>query len=387
MSPDRYGNKLTEIESHGLQARWNLCDAHTHQEPSFAETTEIIEKLSPLFWRANQVDQAESDAQAIASYHRLAGQQLPVEIGPPLLCYSSSQGFEIICNLLRLKQLRHVALYEPTFDNIPDILRRHGMILTAVNVMGTWIDELHGLVRQNQINAAVLVIPNNPTGEVVSKAELEGISELLAAHNILLIIDASFRLFDSRSCFDFYSVLVASGVSFVVIEDTGKIWPTLDLKIAFLNCSQDLREELYLIHQDFLLNVSPFVNLLISEFCRVSSTDNLLNVRRLIMDNRTLSRQVFYDTDLCRCVNSDSRVSVELLQIKDGHSATAIARYVGDTRGVWMLPGTRFFWSGRRLDADSFLRVALSRDRTYFEAAVAQAAEALVEWYGDPAHG
>jgi aspartate/methionine/tyrosine aminotransferase len=377
-----HGNKLTRLESSGLQARWNLCDAHTHQKPTSAESAAIIDNLSALFMRSSQIEQAQTDAHIVTSYHQLAGQRPSIEITYPLLCYSSSQAFEIACNLLRLERLKRVALYEPTFDNIPDILRRHGMTLTPLDVMGCWIDELHHLVQESQIDAAVLVVPNNPTGEVISQAELEDISRLLAAHGILLIIDASFRLFDDRACFDFYSILLASGVSFIVIEDTGKVWPTLDLKLAFVNCSRDLWEGSYSIHQDFLLNVSPFVNLLVAEFCRISSEDNLLNVRSLIADNRATAREVFYDPGLCRCVNRDSRVSVELIQVRNGHSATEIADYINDTRGVSVLPGTRFFWSNQQPNADSFLRLALSRDRNYFKSGATRAAEAMTEWYG-----
>ena len=42
----------------------------------------------------------------------------------------------------------------------------------------------------------------------------------------VLVIDACFRAFDGRAQFDSYEVLDATGVEYVVIEDTGKLWPT-----------------------------------------------------------------------------------------------------------------------------------------------------------------
>jgi len=166
-------------------------------------------------------------------------------------------------------------------------------------------------------------------------------------------------------------------VPYAVIEHTAKIWPTLDMKVAFINCSADLLREISDIHRDFLLNVSPLICLLVAEFCRSSMDDNLSSVRDLIAGNRQNLKDAICDSGLAGSSNPGSRVSVEFLRLRKEISSEKVARYLSMRHGVWTLPGSRFFWAGTEGLADSYLRVALSRDREYFSGAVAALAAGL----------
>ena len=123
-------------------------------------------------------------------------------------------------------------------------------------------------------------------------------SKAVACQNIVLVIDASFRLFDSRCCYDVYKVLNDARASYIVVEDTGKIWPTLDIKLAFINCSIDIEDRIRQVHQDFFLKLSPFVCLLVEKFCQSSMDDDLASVRQLIADNRQRLRATICDSGL-----------------------------------------------------------------------------------------
>ena len=82
-----------------------------------------------------------------------------------------------------------------------------------------------------------------------------------------LVVDFCFRFYAAElPRWSQYELLQRSGVSFITIEDTGKTWATLDMKIGMLVCSDDLHDEFYHRHDDLLLNVSPFHLALLTEF-------------------------------------------------------------------------------------------------------------------------
>ena len=91
-------------------------------------------------------------------------------------------------------------------------------------------------------------------------------------HDKLLIIDrcfATFAMVDGGvPWFDVYELLESSGVSYLVIEDTGKTWPVQDAKCAILMTSEDIYPAIYDIHTSVLLNVSPFTLNMLTRYLR-----------------------------------------------------------------------------------------------------------------------
>jgi aspartate/methionine/tyrosine aminotransferase len=264
-----------------------------------------------------------------------------------------------------------VGLIEPTFDNIPDILKRRGVPLQAISVAasGGYASNVLAAIRTRPGQAIFIVSPNNPTGEYLSVEEFTEIAMTCAALRCVLILDASFRLFEPEAMFDQHSILAAAGTDYVIIEDTGKYWPSLDLKLSYIFASPALRTTLQSIHEDILLNVSPFVSLLVSRFAKMSAADGLRSVREPIAANRRALRD-FLAIHLQACTTpfADSRVSVELVRLPDGWRADHLTRRL-ESNGLAVLPGNLFFWNAP-MRGNAYIRIALARSPADFGAAL-----------------
>ena len=368
--------KLTADELAGLGSRHNLADAHTHQSPTAAEVEGIVDRLPEIFWESVRGSQSFIDEQAATAFLKLNGQDSAVPLDWYLPVYSSSVAMEIIANAMRLRGRTAAMLTEPTFDNIADILRRQDVNLVPVRLASTrtYREAINTALKREHADTLVLVLPNNPTGHYLTKHDLAEVAEACAQRSMSLILDTSFRLHDPRMTFDHYEVLKSSGVDFVVIEDTGKIWPTTDLKLAYLLASDSWRPLLEQIQQDVLLNVSKFISCLVWHFCELSEQDQLESVRSVLQINRRTLRSAISQGLLpFEVVHPESAVSVEFVRIIDGRSATEVVNHLR-AHGIAVLSGEAFYWS-HPAEGSIYIRIALARDPSSFTAAI----EALLD--------
>lgn len=368
---------LTQHETEALKKDFNLADAHPHQFPSPLEQ-EIIANLPNLFYEAGARKQHELDALAIRSYYELAGQLTANQWGSSYLCYSASMAMEVVANYLRLNG-RSLGLIEPTFDNISDIIKRHQITLHSIDDSA--------LAIPGQINwprlllpyagaAIFLTLPNNPTGTFLAKEDFDRLAETCKRMNILLIADMCFRLYEPGYLYDQYEILKRHDTSYIVMEDTGKVWPVLDLKFSILNCHPNLATSIYSIHSDFLLKVSPFILRLLPEFFAVSTVEGFKSTRQLVQVNRAYLRRKLSTTFL-DVAFPDSKISVEFLRIQAPITANELVLYLS-TFDVYVLPGDKFFWNQPVLGS-VYVRIALARDFEHFKESVDRMVEALNE--------
>ncbi len=117
---------------------------------------------------------------------------------------------------------------------------------------------LERFIQNKKLDALFMVNPNNPTGFVIDAAMMKNIVVLCCRLNIILILDTSFR-FCHKTAIDEYALLVEKGASFIVLEDTGKQWPTLDAKASLLSYSKNLAQEIRAIYEEVYLCCSNFV--------------------------------------------------------------------------------------------------------------------------------
>jgi aspartate/methionine/tyrosine aminotransferase len=363
---------LTQYETKGLAYYYNLADAHTHQRQSATQDI-IITRLPELFRDAENRKQPDLDRALVEAYHRLSFQYRAIEVGGTLICYSASLAMEIVANYLRRHHLS-TALIEPTFDNIADILKRHEIHLEPLSDGLLNTEDFIAALADFKTEAILLTLPNNPTGTFLTKERFQLLVNFCVEQSKLLIIDTCFRLFEPSFCYDQYQILQDAGARYIVMEDTGKVWPTLDLKVGFLNSSKDIQSELEDIHTDLLLNVSPFILRLLLEYCADSKADNFQSIRRLIENNRAFLRSQISDCKLALAYEH-SHISVELLKISSLISAKDIQSYLA-SHGIFVLPGTYFYWNSPHL-GDSFIRIALARDPKMFQEAVLAMTTAL----------
>ncbi|MEU4563497.1 enduracididine biosynthesis enzyme MppP [Actinoplanes sp. NPDC023936] len=357
---------LTEIESLALSSELNMADGHARQELTEAQRS-IVDEFPDLFHKAaaQPVDDLEREAHR-AFLHMMGQHTFPTRAGGVLTCYSSSVAMEILARSLATAGGGSVALVHPTFDNIPDLLRGNGLRLLPVEE-----DVLHhgpvAAAVPDGVRCLFVTTPNNPTGRVLTEDRLAGLAAECAAKDVVLALDTSFRGFDTRSHYDHYAVLRDSGCRWVVIEDTGKLWATQDLKVGLLASSEDVGLPLAKIHSDILLGVSPFILVMVTRFAEDARAGGLADLHRFIAANRSLVRATLHDVPGLTFPDDGARVSVERVDLGDRPCLDVWTRL--RQGGVYMLPCSQFHWA-EPARGDRSLRIALARTPGALDAAV-----------------
>jgi len=369
----RSGHSLTADERTALSAIWNLADAHARQALTSRES-ELVDSLPSIFATAQRADYFDLELASATAFATALGQQLPKS--RPIAVYASSIAMMVVARFAKFIRAS-VQLTCPTFDNIHALLVAEG-----VKVVPRPADH-DGLAVLDQNCAIVLeVSPNNPTGSVISREQLAGLARACKESGQILVLDQSFKgQVEQATAFDHYEVLSEAGVSYVVIEDTGKLWPSLDLKVAFIVCSADLLQALENIVDDVLLNVSPFLLEMVRRFSELSIADSWGSVRSTVGTNRALLRDLVISSEMPLSVTyPSSRVSVEVVSLWP--SIDQGWRDHLESHGVAVLDAGKFYWDpALREGSKPMMRVSLARDPQYFDAAARALFDALrIEW-------
>ena len=185
-----------------------------------------------------------------------------------------------------------------------------------------------------------------------------------------MVLDTTFRFYlPASEVYDQYAILAESGVDCILVEDTGKTWPTLELKAPFFSVSMGLAEQLAHIYSDFVLHVSPVSVALMDKFIGLG----MAHVREVVDVNRRCLHDAIQGTALA--ATSAPFMSVEWLRVTDEGTSDQWRSKLANA-GVHVLTGHKFFWSQPQL-GDKYLRVALVRDASMFRRAAARISECL----------
>jgi enduracididine biosynthesis enzyme MppP len=374
LRPATTDNNLTELEFLAINSPLNFADGHARQSLT-ASQLRIVDDLPDIFRECAGTPVAELELRAIRSYFMLVGQHdFPASEQRVLSCYSSSVAMEIVARSL-VTEIGSLLLLHPTFDNIPDILKGVGMKLVPLPEEQLHSDDLGGALLASA-GALFVTTPNNPTGRVVSRDRLRALAWQCAEHGKVLVLDTSFRGFDSRAHYDHYAVLEASGCRWIVIEDTGKLWPTLDLKVGWIVTSANLGLPVSKIYSDILLGVSPLVLALVGRFAVDAAAGGLADLHRFIAGNRRIVRCALVDVPDVRFPDVTNRGSVEriLLGTRSGADVWQAMR----DRNVYLLPCEQFYWADPSSGGNA-LRIALARPTAALRLAVGELQSVLAE--------
>ncbi|MEU5837261.1 enduracididine biosynthesis enzyme MppP [Streptomyces diacarni] len=347
---------LTQLEFLALNSEFNIADGHARQALTTGQN-KIVDDLPLLFAEGEKRPVEELEREAHAAFFNALGQHsYPIAPGRVLSCYSSSVAMEILSRSLA-ETIESVALIHPTFDNIADLLRGNGLKLLPLDENMLHDGDLDvGLFAST--GCVFVTTPNNPTGRVVSKERLTRLAEQCAAHGAILALDTSFRGFDTRAQYDHYEILQASGVRWVVIEDTGKLWPTLDLKVGMLVHSDNLGLPVEQIYSDILLGVSPLILAMVRRFSEDAAAGGLEHLHRFIASNRAMVRSELAELPGVTVPDPESRASVERVGIEN-LTGTEVWERLRE-HNVYALPCRSFHWANPSA-GDHTLRLALAR--------------------------
>ncbi|MEU9662927.1 aminotransferase class I/II-fold pyridoxal phosphate-dependent enzyme [Streptomyces chartreusis] len=339
---------LTDVDG-GL----NLTDGHARLALS-AEQAAIIADIPGMFAEASRRPFQEIEREAHTAFlHAIGQHSAPIGSGRILSCYSSTLATDIVARALPADAT--IAVLHPTFDNIADLFVTRGLNLVPLSEPALLNQDWPG----PPVAAIVVTHPNNPTGLVTPQGHLRSLAEHAARHGQTVIIDASFRGQVREAQYDTYAILDEAGADWIVIEDTGKLWPTHELKIGLLAYSERTKLPIERAFSESLLAASPVVLQLIRSLAGDWTNGGYERARSLVERNRAAVKDAIEEAGL-RLADPDSQISVARIELPvDGpDSAQLYADLV--TRGVHVLPCTPFHWadpdSGRR-----FIRVSLAR--------------------------
>lgn len=353
--------KLTEYELKAWHEEFNFTDGHARYY-SNQQVYNVIQNLAS----SNDFSLLQDEVEY--KFHKAFfgfTKQLSLDCSHILYNSSASLSIEIAANYLRVNKHR-VALIEPTFDNISDILKRHNVQLVPIAE-----SSLNDTLNINELyksgggfSALFLVLPNNPTGFVLDKSSFTRLIEFCVSKQILVVLDFSFRFYSiDMYLWDAYKILIESGVSYITIEDTGKTWPSLELKVSPLVVSASIFEEIKSIYADLFICISPF-NLVLLNYLitNCSSIDSETGILSIASRNRTRLRAAIIEFPLYPITLGN--MPVEWIRLGSNLVDTEVERFCR-SYGIHFLPGHNFFWS-RPSNVTDFIRFALMRDESMF---------------------
>ncbi|HEV3258122.1 MAG TPA: aminotransferase class I/II-fold pyridoxal phosphate-dependent enzyme [Gemmataceae bacterium] len=359
---------LTGYEIDSLPQSYNLTDGHAFRR-WFAAEEAIIDRSPQLFKNNTRRLQIEIEGEYIRDFSRLAKQTCDEDALGYLMCFTASMAFEIVANYLRLNQLT-LSLIEPCFDNLADIFHRHQIPMRPVAdaLLEAPGDTFQHALSTIDSDAICLVTPNNPTGMTLAEANLRSLLSFCKERRKLLILDNCFRAYLPRNLvYDQYQLVLKAGIDAILVEDTGKTWPTSEVKAPFFAVSRarGLFDRIYDIYTDFLLHVSPVGIRLMHEFIRLSQQDEMASIHEVV----SVNRKALYDNLAGTFLTPCERPFASVAWLRIDHSLNGLElKQILDEHGVFVLPGNHFFWHDPRQGA-KFIRVALTRDADVFREA------------------
>ncbi len=362
---------LTDFEIDGLQSQFCLADGHAYQDlhPCYHK---IIQTLPEIWQHAASQPIPEVERQFSLSFSSLIQSAALANFKNFKICPTASNSIDLIAAVLNCLQLKTV-LIEPAFDNLALLLRRRGVNLSADNDAKLFAaaesNELDYLIPSlKDYGALFLVNPNNPTGLYLSENAFKNIVTFCEKNGVLLLMDNSFRLY-RRNFMDDYAILINSSVRFIAFEDTGKTWPTQDLKASLVYFSEDMAKLFTEIYNEVYLCVSNFsLSILAAFFDETTKIELREPIWDLVDARRSLLRKAIKNSTLSVSKFSiNSNLPVEWLKCNTNKKNDLHVCQELKELGLAILPGRQFYWNSSNLsDHQQNIRISLMKPQKIF---------------------
>ena len=207
-----------------------------------AAALEALSGLDPLAGRYGMAFAAQLE-RLFARQNGLAAEQVQVHPGSFMPLRSVALSFS--------SKDRPVTYFEPTFD--AGFLGRENRAITRavpVALGGDYAGDVRKLLAAApQAGVYYLCNPNNPTGLVTSRADIEWLLANKPAGSVLLIDEAYIQYSDAQSCLD----LVAKGADVLVTRTFSKIYGLAGLRCGLIAGRRDLLDAM----ADYGVNITP----------------------------------------------------------------------------------------------------------------------------------
>ncbi|MEU7007468.1 aminotransferase class I/II-fold pyridoxal phosphate-dependent enzyme [Streptomyces sp. NPDC046332] len=331
----------------------NLTDGHARLGLT-PEQAAIIAGIPDMFAEASSRPFQDIEREAHTAFlHGIGQYSAPIGTGRIFSCYSSTLATDIVARALPAGAT--IAVLHPTFDNIADLFTTRGLKLVPMTERQLMNQEWP----EAPVSAIVVTHPNNPTGLITPRGHLRSLAEHAARNGQTVIIDASFRGQVRDAQYDTYEVLDAAGADWIVIEDTGKLWPTHELKIGLLAFSERTTLPLYRAFSESLLAASPVVLRLVTELAGDWVDGGYERARDMVARNRAVVKEAIEAVGL-ELADPTSQISVARISLPEDGPGSGDLYQLLVTRGVHVLPCSPFHWADPK-SGERFIRISLAR--------------------------
>jgi aspartate/methionine/tyrosine aminotransferase len=186
---------------------------------------------------------------------------------------------------------------------------------------------------------------------------------------VVLIVDKTFRLYSKQS-FDTYKILNQSGVNYVVIEDTGKTWPTQDTKVSLMVYSEGLAKELRVLYEEIFLCSSNFTLAFLKTLIDATRKAGVDKIIHQEVEKRTLHvERALAHTPLI--VERNNRAcALPLTWIDCSQTGLSDLEFVRTLRDfqISLLPGRFFYWDSQAQHTHHVRLSLMKPDRVFYRA-------------------
>ncbi len=361
---------LTSYEMDGLNGELSLADGHAVHE---WENAERAFTRKSLFAEARARGPIRTAQAMISEWWPIADEPSAQDTAHVIASTASISVDVVAAAAKRLR--KRVMLLEPTFDNLPQIMEHRGVELLSVPEASLHGDPRAVVAGLKAGDALFIVDPNNPTGNSLDDTAFDALIQACACRGVDLIQDCTFRLFDSRPKADRIGRLQRANVGFVIIEDTGKTWPTLEIKASPIFFSAGWRDAIESVFGELFLLQSPWAMQAFADLFRIERATGFPgSLHALVDERRTRLRALLARTPVrVASESAASRLPVEWLDISAlGLPDVALVRLIAAQTGVHLLPGRQFFWARGERQPHDRIRVSLLRQQHVFDEGLAR---------------
>lgn len=372
---------LTEYEVIGLKTAYDFANGHAHHDMP-AALHPVMNDLQGIWAEARGTPVFEMEERFKYAFAGIIESPALAGHAHYSLFPTASNSIDATAAWLKAKGYK-AGLIEPVFDNLYLLLRRRQVPLAAVQE-SDFLDPaaLAQKISDCGIDALFLVSPNNPTGFQLSASEFRAVCETCAAAGVILILDATFGFY-SRNGYDEYAIIHETGIDFIVIEDTGKTWPTQELKVSLMAYSAPIAREMRVIYEEVYLSHSNFTVALLCRLIGHTQKEGLDKVIWAEVDKRRNSlAQALAGTGVV--IEDHSRaVPLPLAWMNCAATGMCDVELIEKLKGsnIALLPGRFFYWA----TPDKYtthVRVSLLRSNSMFAQGLAALGRAMREAAG-----
>lgn len=376
------GVSLTGYEVQGLKSKYTFADGHAYQSmPSLLSP--VLENLQSIWQDAVRTSIPDMELRFKLSFAKAARSLGLAGHEHFSICPTASNSIDISAAWLKKRNYR-VGLIEPAFDNLYLLLKRRGVDVSSIDEK-LFADKsaIKDAIDKNQLQSLFLVSPNNPTGYKLDKEEFIELCILCKQKNITLILDSTFRFYCSDT-YDEYQIMKDTGIDFLVIEDTGKTWPTEDLKVSILSYSESVAREVREIYEEIYLCSSNFSLAFLGALAEKTAQ---YGVDKVVLPEVEKRKQQFRQAlvgSLLHIEEPQSCTNLPLIWMRCNQEGVSDIQLVDELKkhDVVLLPGRNFYWNNPEKHTKN-VRASLMRPDEMFQAGIVELRRGLDEISGN----